>query len=829
VDLRLIPAAAVAWFAAWWLTDHQLPHLGVTWLLVSLLILGLGIGVALLSQRWRQPVSPESELATEMPPSLLLSVSSHVALALAGILAVVLAVGSYQQGAAQYGERIASGAPMTVIGRVVTEPRPAPFGDQYLWTLQSSSTQFEVFGPKLPYQSLVQVVGSAKALTNNAKPIARLSNVQVQVLQQPEVWWRATNHLRQALLEVANELPAPGAGLVPGMAIGDTSRVAPELNSAFKTSGLAHLTAVSGGHFAVILVALGYLIGGANLPRLLRCLVFAVVATGFVMVVRPEPAVIRAAAMCAVAIFGTIRGRKAASVPALAASILVLLSLDPWLARSYGFALSCAASAALAMFTNPVARRLTPWLGQRLSYLVAVPLVAQAGCAPILLLFTDGVATLTVLANLLVTPAVALATLLSLGAALLAPCWPWAAVGVARLAGLTTSWIAWVATRCAASRLALIPVSSGVSASLGLAAMITAVGVAFWRWHPHGWPEPWKQLVSTEWSSAQRRLKAGRRRFELGIPNRSDRLLAIGAFSAGMALLFGISASTARLVFAHHGRAPSNWQVLACNVGQGDATVIRTGTHSAIVVDTGNDDGAIDRCLRKFQITKIELLVLSHFHSDHVGGLSAALSGRHVGTILGPAACGGAPSQVSAAIVNANAKYQPVTSEVHGVNGSVTWVVLAGATSPAKCTHSSADDEAAQNNQSLVFVAKAGDGPDAITIVALGDLETQGQASLIPQLAGCSQVSNVPLSEVDIVKVAHHGSAKQSAALARCLNPKAAVFSVGTQNPYGHPTAKALELYAGVGAYEVRTDKCGHAAFAKQQGTLNLTCLTNQR
>ena len=126
--------------------------------------------------------------------------------------------------------------------------------------------------------------------------------------------------------------PSPGAGLVPGLAVGDTSAVAPELDAAMKESSLSHLTAVSGANCALVVglafaaaAAVGARRGGARGRRRRR-------AGGFVLLVTPEPSVVRAAAMAAIAMLGVLLGRTGAGMAVLSPRrYALLLVADPWL------------------------------------------------------------------------------------------------------------------------------------------------------------------------------------------------------------------------------------------------------------------------------------------------------------------------------------------------------------------------------------------------------------------------------------------------------------------------------------------------------------------
>jgi competence protein ComEC len=106
-----------------------------------------------------------------------------------------------------------------------------------------------------------------------------------------------------------------------------------------------------------------------------------------------------------------------------------------------------------------------------------------------------------------------------------------------------------------------------------------------------------------------------------------------------------------------------------------------------------------------------------------------------------------------------------------------------------------------------------------VDVVALGDLERAGQEALLADL----RASGWP-GGVDVVKMAHHGSAAQSQRLAALLRPRVTLVSVGDDNTYGHPTDAALDLYGSTGSAIVRTDECGTAALVVRDGELGLSC-----
>ncbi|UFU01761.1 ComEC/Rec2 family competence protein [Ruania suaedae] len=273
---------------------------------------------------------------------------------------------------------------------------------------------------------------------------------------EPPQGWRATvAALRTGLVSASEELPPASRGLVPGIAIGDDRVVPPALREAMRTTSLTHLTAVSGAHVALVLglvLALGWW-----LPPPARSVVGAFVLIAFVALVHPDGSVLRSAVMGAVLLLGLALRRPRAALPALAAAVIALLAADPWLARSYGFALSVLATGGLLVGSGPIASWLARWLPEPLSMALAVPAAAQIACTPVLLLLDPAIPLYAVPANLMAAPAVAPATVLGLAAALVGPLSPGAAEVLVQPASWCTAWIAAVAHRWAALPGAALP------------------------------------------------------------------------------------------------------------------------------------------------------------------------------------------------------------------------------------------------------------------------------------------------------------------------------------------------------------------------------------
>jgi competence protein ComEC len=221
------------------------------------------------------------------------------------------------------------------------------------------------------------------------------------------------------------------------------------------------------------------------------------------------------------------------------------------------------------------------------------------------------------------------------------------------------------------------------------------------------------------------------------------------------------------------------------------------------VVDTGPEPGPVDGCLTVLGISSVPLLVISHFHEDHNGGVAGVFRHRVVGSVWLPAY---AEPVAGRDAVLAAALGVPVTTVSPGTAvslGQVT-VTVAG---PVVTLHGTRSDP---NNNSVVLLAAVGN----VRLLLTGDAEVEEQQELA--------ASGGP-GRIDVLKVAHHGSSFQDMGFLDSLRPRIAVVSVGAGNVYGHPNASVLAHLSRGGARVVRTDQQGAIAIGVDQGSLFVT------
>ncbi|WP_235201354.1 ComEC/Rec2 family competence protein [Microbacterium sp. CH12i] len=519
---------------------------------------------------------------------------------------------------------------------------------------------------------------------------------------------------------------------------------------------------MSGANCAIVVGAVFWLVALCGGGRKLRITLALTVLAAFVVLVTPEPSVIRAATMAGLAMLTLLCGRASAGVGVLCLAVVGILVADPWLAAAPGFALSAAATGALIVLAPPLARGLVRWMPQPLALALAIPLAAQLACGPIIALFAEQQSMIGVAANILAAPAAPIATVVGLLACLAAPI-PALADLLAASAWLPAAWISTTATVTAALPGAQILVVPGIAMALLVAVLSIALGV----------------ILCADGMATIRWLRTG-----------STVVLIIGiALTGARALLTG------PLVVMS---VPDGWSIAACDVGQGDALVVRSERQIALI-DTGMEPDLLLACLSALAIDRIDLLVLTHFDADHVGAASAVV-GR-VGMVLHGPVDTAQDARLLGALADSGAEIVDASTGVHGTLGASAWKVLW----PRK------DSMAfpAGNDASVVLELDGGGVPRSLF---LGDLSATPQRMLSTQLHGTYAV----------VKVAHHGSADQDAGLYAQVQPAVAIFSVGADNDYGHPRAETLAVLEAAGALPLRTDQQGRILIGAADGELTV-------
>lgn len=763
-DLRLLPAAVIAWIAAAVAVTN--PQLAAALGLGSALLAAVAIGAAARRPQWQ---AAGAMLVLALSAAALVSTSAAVRGAdrLPNAVQEAATVGKPAQITATVTALPrASGASVRLRAQLVTlndEPVDAPV----LLFVPTGD------GEPPPIGALISLRGNLQLVDPGDRVVALVfAREPADVAARPHPLLEAGDLLRSQFLAAAQPLPGPGNMLVPGLAVGDERLVNDALDDDMRVASLSHLTAVSGSNIALIvagMLALGRL---AAWPRTVRLGVAALALALFVLLVTPQGSVIRAAAMGLIVLAVDAASRPVSGVPVLALAIIVLLAADPWLACDYGFALSSAATAGLLLGTRPAQRLLGRWLPPSIALLIAVPLVAQLACQPILLLLDPQVQTYGVLANLLAAPAAPLATVAGLLGCLVGVIVPPLGMALLWVAWLPAQWIGLVAQAAARFPLATVPWLPGAAGALLFVLLIAAVVIVV-RKPPGG--------------------------------KRARMLRQLVAFGLSAAVVIA-AASVAFGVAVLRRDLPQNWRVAVCDVGQGDAVLLQAdGRH--ILIDTGEEVAALASCLERFAVTEIDLLIVSHFDRDHIGALRELT----------------VPVREAWVPDTEQARAEPDTKLLHS-RGVIVRFAAAGdqqrrgefdlqVLSPKR--RGTAPSRTKDNDGSLVVLAQPNEScrQACYSVLLLGDAGEARQRAIANQW---------PSLRADLLKVSHHGSADQSTELTSQVRARLALISVGADNSYGHPTSEALAALGAAGTPWLRTDQRGSFAVYEQHGQLRI-------
>ena len=654
--------------------------------------------------------------------------------------------------------------------QVITDPSQTSTGN-YSFTARLLSFEIDkkLFSLRVPIRIISKqelellpgqtVSATARVVQTKESRVAALLLVDedFEVLTPPSRWAAALGSIRTGLRTHSGDGDA--GALIPGMVLGDTSKQTAEFKDQMKRSGLTHLVAVSGANFAIVssfvLWCMQFVIRRKNY----RIIATAIALACFIALVRPSPSVLRAAAMAAVLLSAQVTKRKTDSLPALGFAIAAVVIGDPWQSRDAGFALSVLATAGLLLFAPVIENHLPTH--KKLAGALAPPIAATVFCAPILVALSGYLSPMSIVANLLAAPFVAPITIVGFIAALVSPVVPALTsllVFIIRVpAGLIVAIAHW------SSGFPVLTIHNGI---IGFAIVATLVGF-LWLFKK-SWRQSTAVLVVVILS-----------------------LTWIQRWPAG------------------------DWQIANCDVGQGDSMVINLQHGRAIVIDVGPDPIAENKCLRNLGITEVPLLILSHFHADHVGGLSGLLQSRRVGQVwisnnLEPLL----ESTQALALLRESeivTVQKGLVSQIAGIKFEILW--------PENTTRNfeaMPGDGSQINNSSIAMLVTTPDW----SIFTAGDLEPPAQHEILRSVR-----------IVDIYKVCHHGSKYQDEELMSALSAQIAVISVGAKNSYGHPAPETIASLTRLGTQVVRTDidgavaitaKAHHLRVRKSKGTIKL-------
>jgi competence protein ComEC len=600
-------------------------------------------------------------------------------------------------------------------------------------------------------------------------------------------------------------LPEPEAGLAAGILIGLRERVDRDLAADFSTAGVSHVVAISGWNIAIV----GALVGAALRGRPRRLVTVAVLGTvvAYVVAAGGSPSVVRAAVMAGVVLLARESGRAGRAAAALGAAAALLLLVEPALIGDAGFRLSVLATAGLLAWANPIGAwigrlgrgRVPVWLAESLG----ISLAAQAATLPDVLATFGRLSLVSPLVNLAVVPLVPVA--MAGGVAALAG-------GVASSAGLPPllgtlvglpGWLVLhvviAIVRVAASvPFAAITLPPGVAQPLAAAAAVVLLAAPTTLRRGRRWRRTDRRARGT---SATAPSAASRQTPARPVLTPRHRAALVAGSIAVAICLAALGDATGR-----------STRITVLDVGQGDAILLETRTGARMLVDGGPDPDrilvALDERIPPWD-RRLDVVILTHPHEDHVAGLARILERYAVGRVYEPGMRGPGPGWAAwHAELRDGPPHGLLATGARLRLGEVSMTVLWP--DPGTVPLEPPDTGTAINNVSIVLLGEA----NGRRFLLMGDVEDGIDPGLLAR----------GLPRVDLLKVAHHGSRTATTqAFVDAVRPRVAVASAGARNTYGHPAKPTLERLRASGARVYRTDQDGSVAIELAEDGLHVS------
>lgn len=774
VDIRLVPAAGLT--AAVCLISPRLTSWAAHFVLLALVLSGV-VAVILIAcirrrNRWVQWLLILGLACWLATPAALVTNQQRVAAETSGWSSFTKSLGTAK-----------------ISAQLASDPveRDGPWGTRWFVTAEVSHFGKELIPTPHPAQIVIAADGAWSQLRSgdNVCFLGRVTEddvtpfvqavhlVQLGHCGQPPDQRSPTGRetLRTALQDQAAQTLSYAPELLPGLILGDRSQQSDTVDQAMKISGLSHLSAVSGAHTSLIAAAATLMFRSLRFPRPVVIVAFIGTLVLFVCIVGPQPSILRAATMGAIGAWSVFSGRSSQALPILALTTIVLLTLTPELIHEVGFQLSIAATAGIVLAAQPLDRLIRPYIGKFLpdfwaslmSSSLAISTAAQLACQPLLLTFIDYVSVYSVPANLFATPLLPLITIPGTIAAALIMIAPGISQILLHAVAVPTAAIGWIATTTTELPGSTLPWPEGLAGTLLIALHWAATGIVtltLLRRQRSTQPP-----VRLDWGIPKWRQLGSRITQQTSAAENFQYLIVIVAVAAHLAVFWPTKP----------GGINPGWDIIGCDVDQGDMFLVRTGPDSAMVIDTGPEPDLAQQCLRAADITHIDVLVITHLHTDHVGGLQGVLETIEPEHIV--YATGTDPTyQPEATGLPATAQQLtgPQVSIIdhaqhdHEHPVQLRWTVLSA-------NHESPNE----NNASAVLLVEIYRHGGVATALFTGDLEDDEAAKLLA-------ADRIP-REIDILKLAHHGAQNGGTDLIDHTSPSVALIGVGVDNSYGHP------------------------------------------
>ena len=550
--------------------------------------------------------------------------------------------------------------------------------------------------------------------------------------------------------KITKALPEPYGGLLLGILFGDTSKLPKPVKNDFAQSGIAHLFAVSGLNVSLIVtavIAFGQLL---KVPKKTATLL-GLAAIGFYFwLVGYSPSIARASIMAALALIAWLLAREKDLIASLSWAAIVLLTVNPLTLFSISFQLSFLAVLGILLISPEINRVFQPEI---LSVVKPFSIVigAQMAVQPLLAFYFNQLSIISLITNIILVPPVAIITGAGFLAILISPISSTVALIIFKILYPLLVFIrrgAWLFAHLPG---AWLPIAKPSNLSIFTYLLVVASFICL--------------------------LKRFKKKF--------------GFSSFIIILLLILSLAIWGQVSLY--QPAHKLEVFFLNVGQGDAILIKEPSNKTVLIDGGPDSKVLLNYLAKYHVRKIDLILATHAHADHISGLIGAISQYSVGKVLDAGFPYPSPiyKQFLVSIKSRKISYHKARQGERYQLGKLELRFYLPGNSFIENSSSDA------NNNSLVARAVFGN----FSLLLPGDIQHEAIRLLARQKVNLKSA---------ILKVPHHGSENGTdRLLLKAVKPRIAIISVGENNRYGHPHWQAIKLLQQFKVAILRTDRNG--------------------